>query len=202
MKSLLLGAAALALSACADVGFQHVYDHDTGFTYTNLKSGCEVAGGPRQDIILITDSLGKVRGSWQAAGDCTLQTVGNALAGSVPIAAGTLGAAAVLRPSSTTTNTSVSTTQSGGNIAPDAAVATASPVNSANARGGRGGTAYGNGGNAYGGTAVATGGTGYGGNATATGGTSSARATSAATAKTAARATADQKTINNNLIDP
>jgi hypothetical protein len=216
-KFLTLIAAGAVVSGCADPSLQRVYEPETGFTYTNVKSGCEAAGGPRQDIIVITDRSGHIREKFSAAGPCTVQTVGDALAGSLPMAAGVVGAAAVLRPAPTTVNTTVPTTVNttvsdqltGGNIAPGAAAATANPSTIANGgigyggkggRGGIGGNASatgGAGGNATGGNA--TGGIGYGGNATAAGGSgyggnANARATGGkASALSAAAAYSESK---------
>src|SRR5690349_24400816 len=89
------------LAGCAEVGLQRIYDEQTGFTYTNVKSASDLAGGPRQDLIVTTDKSGQIRAAFNASGPGVWQTMTEGLAGSAMMAGGMMGAAALLRPSNT-----------------------------------------------------------------------------------------------------
>ena len=124
MKFMTALGAVVALAGCADdVLIRHGYDEITGVTYTNVKSALDGAGGPRQDLLFATDAHGAVRGEWHASGSGTWQTATEGTVGAAMSAAGTFGAAVVLRPSNT--NISNTSTTSGGSIAPGAASANA-----------------------------------------------------------------------------
>lgn len=108
-----IGAVILLLTGCVGEIGGSVYT-DGRFSYINVKSASDAAGGPRQDLILVIDRDGRVVGQWQAAGPGTLQALVGSLGPAVMTAAGTAAAGALQRPSRNTTNVEMNVQGTGG----------------------------------------------------------------------------------------
>ena len=104
---------AMALSGCVS-GVTGTAWTDGRFTWVNVKSASDVAGGPRQDVILAVDWDGKPVGQWQAAGMGTLQSLVGSLAPAMMTAAGVAAAGALQRPARNTTNVEMNVAGTGG----------------------------------------------------------------------------------------
>ena len=102
----------LLLSSCAPFGGSSWTDGR--FTYINVKSASDGAGGPRQDLIVIVDRDGSVVKAITSAGDGTLQTTLSSLAPAVVSAAGHAGGSALVRPARNTTNVQMNVQGTGG----------------------------------------------------------------------------------------
>jgi len=87
---------------------------DGRFTYINVKSASDGAGGPRQDLIVIVDRDGTVTKAITSAGDGTWQTTLSGLAPAVVSAAGHAGGSALVRPARNTTNVQMNVQGTGG----------------------------------------------------------------------------------------
>ena len=87
---------------------------DGRFTWVNVKSASDVAGGPRQDVILVIDRDGRVVGQWQAAGMGVLQALVGSLGPAVMTAAGQAMAGYLTRPARNTTNVELNVAGTGG----------------------------------------------------------------------------------------
>src|SRR5262245_25682575 len=108
--SIYIGAAIL-LAGCAPMGGSSW--SDGRFTYVNVKSASDIAGGPRHDLLLIIDRDGRIIGQGLAHDIGTLQAVGAGLGGAVVSAAGHAGGSALVRPARNTTNVDMSVQGSG-----------------------------------------------------------------------------------------
>src|SRR5262245_47044555 len=104
--------ALLLLSACAPTVGSTGYDGR--FWWTNIKSASDIAGGPRQDVLIIVDRDGHVVKTSTAAGEGTLQTTLSGLAPAIVNAAGHAGGSALVRPARNTTNVQMEVMGTGG----------------------------------------------------------------------------------------
>ena len=93
----------LTLTGCVSNVTGSTY-FDGRFWYSNVKSASDAAGGPRQDLIVIVDSDGRIVDRFTAAGVGTLQAASSTLAAAVVTAAGQAAGSALIRPSRNTTN--------------------------------------------------------------------------------------------------
>lgn len=132
---------------------------DGRFWYSNVKSASDIAGGPRQDSLIVVDQNGVIVEKSVTAGFGTLQTTVSGLSSAIVNASGNVAGDALIRPArnstSATNNEMVSGTGGTGGTA----------------TGGTGGTANGGAGGAGGKGGTGVGGVGNGGQG-GTGGTS------------------------------
>jgi hypothetical protein len=101
----LIAVAALSLVGCTSQMSGSTYT-DGRFLYFNAKSASDAAGGPRQDIIIVTDLQGNLIEKTTAAGPGTLQTVVGA-ASAVISAGGQVAGSALLRPARNNTSSTI-----------------------------------------------------------------------------------------------
>jgi hypothetical protein len=81
--------------------------YDGRFWYSNVKSGSDIAGGPRQDVMTVVDRDGRIVESWTTSGNGTFQTVTSGLSAAIVSAGGQVAGNAAIRPSRNTTNVSM-----------------------------------------------------------------------------------------------
>src|SRR5262245_56653500 len=108
--SIYIGAAIL-LAGCAPMGGSSW--SDGRFTYVNVKSASDIAGGPRHDLLLIVDRDGRIVAQGLAHDIGTLQALIAGLGGAVVSAAGHAAGSALVRPARNTTNVDMSVQGSG-----------------------------------------------------------------------------------------
>lgn len=101
------------LSACVETATGSVY-YDGRFWWSAVKSASDIAGGPRQDVVVVIDRDGRIVGQFQASGPGTLQALVGSLGPAVMTAAGTAVAGALQRPSRNTTNVNMEVQGTGG----------------------------------------------------------------------------------------
>jgi hypothetical protein len=104
---------ALLLSGCVPGITGSTYT-DGRFWYSNVKSGSDIAGGPRQDVVVIVDRDGTLVGKLDAAGVGTLQAVASGLSAAVVTAGGVVAGNALIRPARNTTNVRMDVQGTGG----------------------------------------------------------------------------------------
>ena len=101
------------LSACVETATGSVY-YDGRFWWSTVKSASDIAGGPRQDVVVVIDRDGRIIGQFQASGPGTLQALVGSLAPAMVTAAGAAAAGALQRPSRNTTNVEMNVQGTGG----------------------------------------------------------------------------------------
>lgn len=142
MRSL-IAAALLGLSGCVSAITGSTYT-DGRFWFSNVKSASDIAGGPRQDIVIIVDHDGSLVGKYEAAGGGTLQAVASGLSAAIVSAGGQVAGSALVRPArNSTTVDSISTLSvSGGAGGTSASTSTGGAATAAGgtATGGAGGS--------------------------------------------------------------
>jgi hypothetical protein len=129
-----LALAAMLLSGCVSQMTGSTYT-DGRFWYFNTKSASDLAGGPRQDIIIVTDLAGNIVEKTTAAGPGTLQSVAGTV-NALITAGGNVAGSALLRPARNTTS---STINGGSGQATSGATSGATGNASSSAAGGAGG---------------------------------------------------------------
>ena len=102
----------LALSGCVSTVTGSTY-YDGRFWYSNIKSASDIAGGPRQDLIVIVDRDGSTK-VINAAHEGTLQSIASGLGAAVVNSAGHAGGSALVRPARNTTNVQMEVQGTGG----------------------------------------------------------------------------------------
>jgi hypothetical protein len=144
----------LALQGCASTISGSTYT-DGRFWFSNVKSASDVAGGPRQDLIVVVDRDGRVVETFTASGIGTFQAVTSGLSAAVVSASGQAVGSALIRPARNTTNVRMDVQGTGGS-----GCAGGNNTVDVSGTGGAGGSGSGNatatatGGNATSGTAV------------------------------------------------
>ena len=88
--------------------------YDGRFWYSNVKSASDIAGGPRQDLIVVVDREGRIVNQFQASGPGTLQSVAGSLGPAIVAAGGQAAAGALQRPARNTTNVEMNVQGTGG----------------------------------------------------------------------------------------
>ena len=88
--------------------------YDGRFWYSNVKSASDIAGGPRQDLIMVVDREGRIVNQFQATGPGTLQSVAGSLGPAIVTAGGQAAAGALQRPARNTTNVEMNVQGTGG----------------------------------------------------------------------------------------
>lgn len=88
--------------------------YDGRFWYSNTKSGMDIAGGPRQDLIVIVDRDGRIVSQLQASGPGTLQSLVGSLAPAIATGAGQAAAGALQRPARNSTDVEMNVQGTGG----------------------------------------------------------------------------------------
>lgn len=101
------------LCGCVESTTGSVY-YDGRFWWSTVKSASDIAGGPRQDVVVVIDRDGRIVGQFQASGFGTLQALVGSLGPAVMTAAGTAAAGALQRPSRNTTNVNMEVQGTGG----------------------------------------------------------------------------------------
>lgn len=97
---------ALSLSGCVSSLTGSSYS-DGRFWYSNVKSASDIAGGPRQDVLVVVDyATGQVVDRTIASGPGTLQALVG-IAGSVITAGGQVAGSALIRPPKNNTSANV-----------------------------------------------------------------------------------------------
>ena len=109
----LLPVALLVLTGCAPAMTGSTYT-DGVFWFSNVKSASDVAGGPRQDIVIVVDRYGRVVNQYQASGPGVLQSLVGSLAPAVATGAGQAMAGYLQRPARNTTNVDMQVMGTGG----------------------------------------------------------------------------------------
>jgi hypothetical protein len=144
MRVLLL---ALLLPGCVSAISGSTYT-DGRFWFSNVKSASDIAGGPRQDVIIIVDRDGTLVGKLDAAGVGTLQAVASGLSAAVVTAGGVVAGNALIRPARNTTNVRMDVQGTGGSGGASTTTSAATGGAGGSATGGAGGTGTATGGNA------------------------------------------------------
>src|SRR5262245_46987987 len=84
------------------------------FTYVNVKSASDIAGGPRQDLLIVVDRDGRVVQQTTAHDVGVLQALASGLGGATVTAAGHAAGSALVRPARNTTNVQMEVQGTGG----------------------------------------------------------------------------------------
>lgn len=103
----------LLLCGCVESTTGSVY-YDGRFWWSTVKSASDIAGGPRQDVVVVIDRDGRIVGQFQASGSGTLQALVGSFGPALVTAAGTAAAGALQRPSRNTTNVNMEVQGTGG----------------------------------------------------------------------------------------
>jgi hypothetical protein len=126
--------AALLLAGCTSQMSGSTYT-DGRFWYFNAKSASDAAGGPRQDIVIVTELDGTIVEKTTAAGPGTLQTVIGGMSAAIT-AGGNVAGSALIRPARNSTSSTIN-----GGSGTASASGTASSDAGSSASGGAGGSA-------------------------------------------------------------
>lgn len=105
--------AMLLLTGCVPTITGSTY-YDGRFWYLNAKSASDVAGGPRQDIIVVLDRDGRIVNQYQAAGPGAFQSLVGSLGPAIVTAGGQAAAGYLTRPARNTTNVEMNVQGTGG----------------------------------------------------------------------------------------
>lgn len=101
--------------------------YDGRFWYSNTKTGMDIAGGPRQDVLVIVDRDGTLIDNTSVSGPGTLQSLAGIFT-AVVSAGGQVAGSAVLRPTRNNTTASISGSSTA-TTGPTSSTSTANPNN-------------------------------------------------------------------------
>src|SRR5262245_18102276 len=104
---------ALVLASCAPTITGSTYS-DGRFWWSNVKSGSDIAGGPRQDVVIAVDRDGHIVATITANGAGTLQSVASSLGPALVTATGVAYGNSLLRPARNTTDVRMDVQGTGG----------------------------------------------------------------------------------------
>ena len=113
VNCLKLAITGLLLSGCVPTVTGSTY-YDGRFWYSNVKSASDIAGGPRQDLIIIIDRDGRIAGTMIANSVGTAQSIASSLGPAIVTAGGVVAGNALIRPARNTTNVEMNVQGTGG----------------------------------------------------------------------------------------